>query len=190
MQNTPVYGWPYPESGDSPAGMSQIQALALSQEATLHDGTKGLIVASVTAGGDLLAGSKNGVNALAVTSGTDTTISTAYVNLAGTGSVTSFSFTKRYAGTRIRLQLSASCYPTGAVGGATFGVRINSVDYDVVRIQGSNLSIRASLTGVAYITGVGVGAWTVQGRWKSSSGSVTMTRDVFDWLSIDAQECA
>ncbi len=191
MQTTPFYGWPYPEAGvDLPNGAGQIQGLAQAAEATLHDGTDGLIVASVTAGGDVLAGSGNGVNAAAVSSGTDTTTSGSYVNLGGTGSQTSFSFVKRYGGTRVRAQLSASLYSSVAGSGAMLGVRINGVDYDVVMTEVSTINERVNNVGVAYLVGVPAGTWTVQGRWRRFNGAGTMTRDVFDWLSIEAREVA
>lgn len=190
-QTTPVYGFPYPEvSVDPPNGAAQIQSLAEAVEATLSDGTDGLIIASVTAAGDLLTGSGAGVNAAAVTSGSDTTTSGTNVNLAGTGSVTSFSFVKRYAGTRIRLELSVSCFCQTANSTGIFGVRINAVDYDVVNLSPAPLGTRLGLVGVRYITGVGAGTWTVQGRWRRSLGTGTLVRNTEDWLTIDAREAA
>lgn len=191
MQSTPIYLLPYPEvSVDPPNGATQIQGLAQAVEAALSNGTKALVVASVSAGGDVLTGSRAGVNATAVTSGTDTVAVTSYANLAGTGSTTSFSFTKRYGSTRVRVQVCASLYASVAGSGAMLGVRINGVDYDVLRVQCATANERYAPTGVAYLTGIGAGTYTVQGRWKRDNGTATFTRDVFDWLTIDAQEVA
>jgi hypothetical protein len=153
-------------------------------------------VAAIWASGDKIIPAKLninspvGVNGFATTSSTDTTSSATYVNMAGTGSQTSFPFTKLNASTRIRVQMSATLYSTGATGGATLGARINGTDYDVVAIQTSVIGNRVSCTGIAYVTGVAAGTYTVQLRWKRNNGSGVMTRDQFDWLCAEAMEVA
>lgn len=148
------------------------------------------LTGELTVKGDTVSGSNEGVNAKAVTSGTDTTTSGGYVNLAGTGSVTSFSFVKRFDSTRIRVQMgcaamySAVSNPTLAM----LGVRINAVDTDVAQVFCATLNERYGNSGVARITGVPAGTYTVQGRWKRVSGPGTLTRDANDWLTIDASE--
>jgi hypothetical protein len=139
--------------------------------------------------GDQVCASENGVNGAAVTSSTDTTTSATYVNLAGTGSVTSFSFTKRYADTRIRVDLSAGFFVAGTGNSAArFGVQINGTDYDVVNRHINPASTHGEASGVRYITGVPAGAYTVQGRWRRSAGTQTLTRATDNWLSIAARE--
>lgn len=131
-----------------------------------------------------------GVNALAVTSGTDTTTSSSYANLAGTGSVTSFSFTKRETVTRIKVFIAASFSAVANNAAVTFGVRINGVDYDVVQLApGSGAT--GTATGVAFIGAsvVAAGTYTVQGRWKRAAGAGTPTRSVDNnWLTIYCEE--
>lgn len=148
----------------------------------------GLLVIGVvaTTGLPQLA-SENGVSAKAVTSGTNTTTSATYVDMAGTGSSTSFSFTKRYTGSRIRVDVSASMYVPANVSNVVVGVRINGTDYDLYEIP---VLVNTRAFGVAfrYITGVASGVYTVQARWRRSSGTGTLTRDTADWLSVSARE--
>lgn len=141
--------------------------------------------------GDYVAGSENGISVLAVTSGTDTTTSSSYVNLAGTGAVTSFSFVKRFTGTRIRVDFSSTFYTTNQATGPSFAVLINGTDYEVARLKGAAVlaSSRLHTSGFRYITGVGAGTYTVQGRWRALDAGGTLTRDVSDWLCISAREC-
>jgi hypothetical protein len=197
---TSTYALPYQTLTDPPNGPDLGKNLAEKVEAVLSDGTKGLTVATVTTtgaatiagaltvAGDRVTGGRGGVNGFAVTSGTDTTTSGPYVNLAGTGSQTSFSFTKRFAASRLRVAMSAGMSTTVA-SGAVFGVRINGVDYDVCAAATAS-GARAVGSGTAYISGVPAGTYTVQGRWKRWVGTSTLSRDVNDWLSIDVQEGA
>lgn len=142
---------------------------------------------SVTAAGDTLTGSQNGVNDAATTSGNNDTTSATYVDLAGTGSVTSFSFTKRYAATRIKITMMCSGFAVTSTSGVEIGVRINGVDYKVA--HGSYvLNERQPVMGVEYISGVAAGTYTVQGRWLRQSGTGTLRRDTNDWLTIVAEE--
>jgi hypothetical protein len=141
---------------------------------------------TVSSAGDILAGSGNGVNGFAVTSGSDTIAVGTYTNLAGTGSQTSFTFVKRFTSTRVRLSGSIGI-SAAAVGGAMLGATINGTDYDIcVAVTAS--AARGSGSGARYIAGIPAGTYTVQGRWKRSAGSGTITRDVNDWLSIECQE--
>lgn len=133
---------------------------------------------------------EGGVNDAAVTSGTDTCTSATYQNLAGTGSTTSFSFTKGQGGTRIRIDMHATFFSTATSSGAIFGVLINGTDYDVCSLKQAipvaNAHLQAS--GVKYISDIPAGTYTVQGRWKRDTGAATLTRDNGDWLSISAKE--
>lgn len=142
--------------------------------------------------GDLVCGSENGVSALSTTSGTDTTTSATYVNMAGTGSVTSFSFTKRWTATRVYVEMHQVLYQSG--GSFPFcqlGVRINSVDYDVVGAIISTAGTGTMFSGIKYVaaSAVPAGTYTVQARWKRVSGTGTLTRDNATWLSFSCREC-
>lgn len=142
--------------------------------------------------GDFVAGSENGISVLAVSSGTDTTTSATYVNLAGTGATTSFSFVKRFAGTRIRIDFSATFYTTNVATGPSFAVLLNGTDYEVARLKGAAVLANSRLhtSGFRYIpSGIAAGTYTVQGRWRALDAGGTLTRDVNDWLCISAREC-
>lgn len=132
-----------------------------------------------------------GVAAAATSSGSDTTTSDTYANMAGTGSVTSFSFTKLVSTTRIRIGLSATFFSSVTGLGAQFGVSINSVDYDVCKLSHNvaGASVHLVASGFTYIaSGVAAGTYTVQGRWRRTAATGTLTRDGNDWLCIEAQE--
>lgn len=144
--------------------------------------------------GDYVAGATNGVNAVATTSLTNTTTSASYANLAGTGSQTSFSITKRFSSsqTRLKVHMSASFWAGGGVFpvGAMFGVLINGVDTDMflLNLETSTASNNKFGSGTAFITGLAAGTYTVQGRWKRTSAGGTPTRDAGNWLTITAEE--
>jgi len=135
--------------------------------------------------------SSGGVSAAATTSGADTTTSSSYANMAGTGSVTSFGFTKQYDDTRIRVRMELGAWCNGAVpSGVDFGVRIDTTDYQVGTLTFNVAGQHMPLSSTGYISGVPSGAHTVQARWKRhGSGTGTITRDANDWLSITAEEC-
>lgn len=130
-----------------------------------------------------------GVNGPATTSGTDTTTSSSYANLAGTGASTSFSFTKVETSTRIKVTVMASFRSVTNNAQVVFGVRINGTDYDVC--GGAPVAVSQSMTcvGSAFVSSVAAGTYTVQGRWKRTAGAGTATRSGSDdWLSIVAEE--
>ena len=142
--------------------------------------------------GDYVAGSESGIAGLAMTSGTNTTTSLSYVNLAGTSAITSFSFTKRFASTRIRLDFSATFYTTNQATGPTFAMQINGVDYEIARMKGAAVLANSRLhtAGFLYVpAGVPAGTYTVQGRWAALDAGGTLTRDQHDWISMSAREC-
>ena len=216
MPNTSIYAIPYQSDDDEPDGAALGQGIAERVEAILSDGTKSLSIAalttagtvtvggdlsvgddltvtdSLTVAGDVLCGSENGINSPAASSpNSDTTTSGSYVNMAGTGSVTSFSFTKRYAATRIKVEMSLTFVTNNTGSGGQFGVRINGVDTDVCRLAALlSPNVHLPCSGPAYISGVPAGTYTVQGRWYRIGGSGTLSRDFNDFLAITAREVA
>lgn len=139
--------------------------------------------------GDMVTASNNTINGQAVTSGTDTTTSATYVNLAGTGSVTSLSFVKRFTATAIEIAMHPTCYFQTAQAGAKFGARVNSVDYDVCRCVPATVNEHFQVSGVAKVAaGLAAGTYTIQARWLRFIGTGTLTRDVNDWFSMSARE--
>jgi len=134
-----------------------------------------------------MLGGETGASNPAVTSGNDTTTSASYVSLAGTGSVTSFSFTKVWASTRVELSIAAGWSPTTSSAGVTFGMRIDSTDYDCVKdVKGTG--VVGTPSGFAVVTGLAAGTYTVQARWKRHTGTGTLNRDTNHWLAILAKE--
>lgn len=130
-----------------------------------------------------------GVNANATTSGTDTTTSSSYVNLAGTGSQTSFNFTKNETGTRIMVTMHCSWQSVTNNTAIGIGVRIDGVDYDVAVGATGSTGADKTLSGVAFVSGVSAGTYTVQGRWKRTAGTGTPTRTTGNnWLTIVCEE--
>lgn len=133
-----------------------------------------------------------GVSNPAVTSGTDTTASNSFANMAGTGSVTSFSVTKNDGATKLRIDMSMTCFSDNVNTGCVIGVRINAVDTTVARTPATITSgIHFPVSGFAYVTGLAAGVYTVQARWaRAGSGPTgTLTRDSNDWLAVSAIEC-
>lgn len=112
------------------------------------------------------------------------------MNMAGTGSVTSFSFTKQKTSTRVRLGMQAGFNNTTAVSQAKFGMLLNSVDYDVTQAVSGVTTNTIPVSGFIYVGSgvVAAGTYTVQARWKRSGGSGTLGRGVNEWLSIEAME--
>jgi hypothetical protein len=131
-----------------------------------------------------------GVSAAAVSSGTDTTTSDTYANMAGTGALTSVSITKLGTGTRIRVAMSVTFSSSVGGLGGQFGVLVNGVDTDVCKLSNSvpAASTHLPASGWNYISGLAAGTYTVQGRWHRTAATGTLTRDGNDWLAIEAQE--
>lgn len=130
---------------------------------------------------------EEGVSNQAVTSGTDTTTSASYANLAGTGSVTSFTFNKVLASTRVIVRVEAGWQSITNTANTRFGVNVAGTDYDCAQglaQTGQNL-LQA---GFAIISGLAAGAYTVQGRWRRVGGAGTPTRTTNEWLAISAAE--
>lgn len=171
-----------------------------STDTNLYRSAAGVLAtdSAVTVAGDYIAGSNNGVNAPAVSTGSNTLASTTYVDMTGTGSQTSFSVTKRHAAakTRLKVYMSANHWISGGGTpypvGVQYGVRINGVDVDmftlyIEAVAGNNRYGNA----FAYVTGLAAGTYTVQGRWRKIVGPVgtgTPVRDTGDWLTIMAEE--
>lgn len=133
--------------------------------------------------------SSGSVNGVATTSGNNDTTSASFVSLAGTGSVTSFNFTKRYTDSRIKVQMNATCFCITSVSNADFGVLINGTDTFMFRIILTATSQRVTgVGGIVDVSGVPAGVHSIQGRWRRATGTGTLRRDTGDWLYISALE--
>lgn len=119
------------------------------------------------------------------TAGTCTT--TTYVDIPGT-SVT-MSFTKRRADTSIVISCGYGGPYQSAGQSTTFGVNINSVDYDYATLNPGALNVRGWAIGtLAPITGLAAGVYTVKQRVKRTSDTTTF--DTFCRGSILVMEVA
>jgi hypothetical protein len=133
--------------------------------------------------------SSGSISAIATSGALNDTTSATFVNLGGTGSVTSFNFTKRYAGSRIKVDMRASAYCITNLSIPEFGVLINGVDTAMFTLNDmSTTSQRIKNSAVKHISGVPAGVHTIQGRWRRSTGTGTCRRDGGDWLTITALE--
>lgn len=130
---------------------------------------------------------EDGVSTQAVSSGTDTTTSASYANMAGTGSTTSFTFTKVLASTRVKVEIDASWTAVTNTAQIRVGALVNGTDYDCA---GMLLTAAAwgTVSGFAIISGLAAGAYTIQARWKRPAGTGTATRDTNAWLALSAAE--
>lgn len=124
--------------------------------------------------------------ALSALTGAGTTTSATYANMPATSSQ---AVTKASAGTRLRIEFSCSSFVTVASTVTSFAVLVNGVDTDISRLFFNPASTHeACPTGIVYISGLAAGAWTVQARWKRTSGTGTLTLDANDWISLDVME--
>lgn len=130
----------------------------------------------------------SGINNAATTGGAnnDTTSGT-YVDMAGTGSVTSFNFTKRYPASRLKVTSHVSMFAVTSSSNAQIGMRIDGVDHNLFTMV-ATLNVHGFGSATTYLSGVTSGIKTAQMRWRRSSGTGTLRRDSGDWLSISVEE--
>lgn len=134
--------------------------------------------------------SGDSVSNAAVTATTDSTSSTSFVNMAGTGSVTSISFTKKYASSISKLCVTvvAGLYVSNADTRGTIAVQIAGNDFPVFQTATQAVNEHEQYTSTIYVGGVAAGATTIQARWRRHVGTGSLNRGVDDWLTIDVKE--
>lgn len=163
-----------------------------TQQTNFRVGDGSDIADTAQAYGHVIGSAENGISAQAVTSGSDTTTSASYTNMAGTGATTSFTIKKAVSSTLLRVDLSATIYSSVATTGYALGVQINGVDTTLVQSLINPANQHTPVSGTAYISGLtaasGGTTYTVQARWKRISGTGTLTRDTNDWLTLTARE--
>lgn len=139
---------------------------------------------SAWAGPISLAGRSAGVS-LAATTGTTTSAS--YVDIAGA----SFSFTKigSASQTSIKVDIHIGSYSTVSATTMKLGALINGTDYDLTQFTFNAANNHLTQSGLAVITGIAAGAYTIKGRWKRTAGSGTLTQaSADDWVAMAATE--
>jgi hypothetical protein len=118
--------------------------------------------------------------------GVGSTTSATYVDFPATSS---FSLTKIYAGTRLRVDVKVGAYANANVAATRMGVRIAGTDYDIAHFAFSEANVYRAWSGSRFIPGIAAGAQTLQLRWYRFSGTGTLTSDGNSWLSFEAFEC-
>jgi hypothetical protein len=169
MGTTPNLALRYPSSSSAVTPYQHIQDLASDVDAAVALGY-------------------NAISNPAVTSGSDTTVSAVFVNMAGTGAVTSFVFNKKLAATKVVVTMFVGWQNAVALSQMSFGVLVNGVDYECTRSSQNATNTPALSSGFAVISGLAVGAYTVQARWKRRGGSGTPTRSNDEILAMIAEE--
>lgn len=139
--------------------------------------------------GDAIIESANAITNPATTAASDTTTSATYVNMAGTGSVTSFNFPKLLSTTKLLVWMGVGWQNGGAaLSDLSVGVLVNGTDYECGR-QSLNATITIGyVAGWAVITGLPAAVYSIQGRWKRRGGTGTPSRSNAEVLSMFAME--
>jgi hypothetical protein len=147
-----------------------------------------LTASSLMALVDAARNSTAGINGQALSAGaSETTTSATFVNCAGTGSTTSFSWTKKRSDTDALLKIDASALNATANAYIRFALRINGTDYELA--GGAAGTIQSDFSGERVVSGIPAGTYTVQVRWRRSAGAGTPTRNENCWLSASVTEC-
>jgi hypothetical protein len=113
----------------------------------------------------------------------DTTAAAAYTNL----DPVRFDFVKRSALTRVRVDLSVSCYTTAVTTKPRFGVDfINAPTErrDIMEMLINTANEHTPMSAVTVFDGFAAGAYTVQLLWLRVSGAGTLTINADDWVSL------
>jgi hypothetical protein len=111
---------------------------------------------------------------------------------AGLGSAVGITFVKDEAATRIKVQLHTGSFCTAVAStGVRWGVRdvSSGITVDVAQMFFNNASVHGMVSGVNYLTGVGAGTWVLCPVWRRYIGTGNISRDVNDWMSMEAEEC-
>lgn len=138
-----------------------------------------------------LTQSTNGINSPgSALTGSDSTTSATFVNLAGTGAINNFSFTKHSNSTHILVELAISCFISAgsADTDVEFAANINGTDYLIMRQRLDFVGIREIFMAGRLISGVPRGTYTVTARWRRESGTGTLARSNGDTISFCATE--
>lgn len=110
--------------------------------------------------------------------------STSYQNFTDA----SVSITKS-AGTSLAVTIQGTAFAdSGSDYITSYGVTVNSSNYDVCRLYWNNALVHMAFGGTAAVTGVGAGTFTVQVVAKNSAGSQMTRHDTSDHISLMVME--
>lgn len=123
------------------------------------------------------------------TPGADTTAGAAYSNL-GVATVTTF--TKRVAGSKLRIDFSCSCFTTAVTTSVQFGMDVfnssNAYQPTMARMLINTANEHTMVVGGTLLTGVAPGTYSVQPLWLRFSGAGTLTTNADDWMTYFVSE--
>ena len=177
---TPNYSWPYPTGTDAPPDVAgDMQALAVAADTTVGTLASGFttIVSAIGRGA-----------AISNTPSSGTTTSATPANIPGTSS---FSFTKKLAGTKLIVAMGLVSFSTAIDTTLGLGALIGGVDTTITQFRHSTANEYRQAFGVNQISGLAAGAYTVQGRWFRVGGAGTLTLTTVEtWLTIACLEIA
>lgn len=153
----------------------------------IRQGATWLIIGAAASGGDATnttAGYNNNTAAA-------TTTNPAYTNI----NPVRFDFTKRFNSTRVRVDLSASCFTTAVTTKPRFGidfinVPLGSPRRDLAEMLINTANEHTMISCAAAFSGLLAGPYTVQLIWLRVSGAGTLTINADDWVSVLVTEVA
>lgn len=133
--------------------------------------------------------SLTGQVAFSNTPGADTTAGAAYSNF---GISTATTFTKRIAGSKLRIDFSSSCFTTAVNTSVQFGMDVfnstNAYQPTMTRMLINTANEHTMVAGGTLLSGVAAGTYTVQPLWLRFSGAGTLTSNSDDWLTYFVSE--
>lgn len=177
---TPNYSWPYPTGTDSPPDVAgAMQALAVAADSTVGTLASGFttVVSAIGRGA-----------AISNTPGSGTTSSATPANIPA---VSSFSFTKKLAGSKLLVAMGLVSFSTAVDTTLGLGVLIAGTDTTITQFRHTTANEYRQAFGVNQITGVAAGAQTIQGRWFRVGGAGTLTLTTVEtWLTMVCIEIA
>lgn len=119
--------------------------------------------------------------------------STASASFSELGSVRS-TFIKRFEGTKLRFDLSVSCFTTAVNTAVEFGLQalVSTSGAGLVATGPAMLINTANehtmMSSFAFLSGVSAGPFEVRPLWRRTAGAGTLTTDANDWVSYAVQE--
>lgn len=152
-----------------------------------QDGTW-LVLGSSVSGAD----ATNSIAAFNAAATADTTAAAVYTNMDSA----SLTFVKRLAGSRVRVDATASMYTTAVNTKPRIGLDfIDTTTAAVYRFNLMEMLINAAsqhtmIGGGTLFSGIPAGTYTVQMIWLRVSGAGTLTLDSNDWISLIVAEVA
>jgi hypothetical protein len=100
------------------------------------------------------------------------TNSTTFVNFTPGAELMSVAFKKILDSSVVVVELYTSCYHNHS-GDVDWGVRINGVDYNLIRGYHDNSDTHRGFHATREISGIPAGTYTIQARWKRTTTSVS-----------------